>query len=406
MDERPGLCLARWGFSSPDLIPSVICYYPLRHANSHYQRVLWAPMCSWSLNLSWLPNRGDQCVSGVPDSQNTLVPRHGLQAWLTLSFKIVRSLGFFGLLTRFISQNKSFSSSNSGLPTSRHTANSSYASSVGPGNRPTSRSHIRARSQTSSRIVRPGSSNGTREETKVQSGQNGQNGTMPPPSHFSVKGSNFSLLPCKRARKYNSVEDMATQKPLPAEREASICSQFNSLSIKDSDAQDGGPQAMSPPHTPTPKPRSSAPTQYATGIPASVTVRSWWKKTRSQEETLCGESRVGQVAPKTPSHKEINVFLTSVENNVKAALTPAPRASPSPTKAPFLSKHSNIKGFVATDIDERLGKFENDFQKIREMMDSAAMDKDKYVEELDIAKRRGKLGVLMKIVIIQSTDDS
>ncbi|RYP78276.1 hypothetical protein DL770_006915 [Monosporascus sp. CRB-9-2] len=42
----------------------------------------------------------------------------------------------------------------------------------------------------------------------------------------------------------------------------------------------------------------------------------------------------------------------------------------------------------STDIDERLGKFETEFQTMKQLMDSAAMDKDRYVEELDIAKRR------------------
>ncbi|RYP42319.1 hypothetical protein DL767_000241 [Monosporascus sp. MG133] len=45
-------------------------------------------------------------------------------------------------------------------------------------------------------------------------------------------------------------------------------------------------------------------------------------------------------------------------------------------------------GHNATDIDERLGKFETEFQTMKQLMDSAAMDKDRYVEELDIAKRR------------------
>ncbi|RYP05861.1 hypothetical protein DL765_009702 [Monosporascus sp. GIB2] len=55
------------------------------------------------------------------------------------------------------------------------------------------------------------------------------------------------------------------------------------------------------------------------------------------------------------------------------------------------SREENSKvrsGHNATDIDERLGKFETEFQTMKQLMDSAAMDKDRYVEELDIAKRR------------------
>ncbi|KAI1371330.1 kinesin-domain-containing protein [Hypoxylon crocopeplum] len=60
-----------------------------------------------------------------------------------------------------------------GLPSSRHTSNSSYSStssyamSVGPGHRPPSRSHIsHTRARSTTRLARPATSMGTREEGK------------------------------------------------------------------------------------------------------------------------------------------------------------------------------------------------------------------------------------------------
>ncbi|RYP56763.1 hypothetical protein DL771_011631 [Monosporascus sp. 5C6A] len=232
---------------------------------------------------------------------------------------------------------RSIATTSTGLSVSRHTTNSSYGSSHGPGNRPASKSHVRARSST--RTVRPATSMDTRDGiSKVRSGHNG---TMPPPSLPPASKVGLSSLPCKNVRRYYSVQDMPTYEPPPAAREASFCNQFGSMSIDGSTIHGLGTQVMSLPENPTRRP--AAPIQPSITIPPSLTVRSRWGGAPNKEQPLNVGAQEGRVAPMTP--------------------TP-------------------------TDIDERLGKFETEFQTMKQLMDSAAMDKDRYVEELDMAKRR------------------
>lgn len=382
MDKQPGLYSAQSAFSSPELILNASHPHGLEDAATNCRHFVWVPMSCCTPQLIWLPDGGNE-VSREPDCQDTSLPHHITRGWLTL-LSDMKSWGLSSILTRLAFQTKS-SISGTGLPTSRHTSTSSYASSVGSGNRPTSRSHLRARSTTNVRTARPATSMGTREENKVQ---NGQNGMMPPPC-LSAKKSGTSGIPHRKVRKYNSAQDMSTYEPLAASREASFCNQFSSLSLNGSTFRKQETQATSPPSTPTPV--STALIKSGIPILPAVTARSRLAGAQNLEWTPGEGSQNGQVAPKTPSHRDMQLFIQRLQNNVKDALTPARGASPSPTKAAYLSKYSNVTGFVATDIDERLGKFENDFQKMKDMMDSAAMDKDRYVEELDLAKRRGRL---------------
>ena len=229
---------------------------------------------------------------------------------------------------------------------------------------------------------------GTRGENKPQ--QNGQNGTMlPQPQPQYRVSKSVSSLPKRRARKCQSVQDLPSAcEPLTASREASFCSQFNSLSINGTVPDSQEPQAilLTTPVTPT----SSLSTYSRTSLlPPTVDVCNQMGGTRNQEPTPADHFHIGQVAPKTPSHTEMNIQLQKVHTSIRTILTPARGGFSSPTKPPFLSKYSNVTGFVATDIDERVGKLDNEFQKIKEMMDSTVMDKDKYIEELGIARKRG-----------------
>ena len=210
---------------------------------------------------------------------------------------------------------------------------------------------------------------------------------MLPQQQYRVKKS-VSSLP-KRVRKYHSVQNLpAACVPLTASREASFCNQFNSLSIDGTVPDSQGPQAnpLTTPVTPT----SSLSAHSGTGLlPLTVDVYNRMGGAWNQESAPAGQPHNGQVAPKTPSHAEMDLQLQKVHTSIRTILTPARASFSSPTKPPFLSKYSNLTGFVATDIDERVGKLDNEFQKIKEMMDSAAMDKDRYIEELGIARKRG-----------------
>ena len=268
----------------------------------------------------------------------------------------------------------------------RNASNNSFGSSVGPGNRPSSRSHTRSRSNM--KTPRPATSMGTRVENKTPSGQNGT--ALPQPTHRIQKNkkNKTSAIPKKKVEKWNSVQDISSAcKTLSPSREASFCNEFSSLSISGQASHSQGFQAilqLNPPVS-----ASDVSTHSGSDLFSDTSVCSCSGEVRSREQALVERPSDNQVVPKTPSRKDMERQFQRVGNSARAAATPARGAVPSPNKGPFLSKYTNTTGFVATDIDERLGKFENDFLKMKEMMDSAAMDKDRHIEELGIARKRG-----------------
>lgn len=210
---------------------------------------------------------------------------------------------------------------------SRQTSNTSFGSSVGPGNRPPSRSHVRTRSNV--RTPRPATSMGTRGENKTPSGQNG---TMLPQPQFRIHRKKTSALPRKKVRKWNSVQDMSsTCEPLSPSREASFCNQFNSLSINETASQSQGVQAT--PQFNPPTPMSDVPAHSGSDhLSLNISVRSCSGESRSQEQALAEKPYGGQAAPKTPSRKELIHQFQRFGNSVRAALTPARGGCPSPAK--------------------------------------------------------------------------
>ena len=70
---------------------------------------------------------------------------------------------------------------------------------------------------------------------------------------------------------------------------------------------------------------------------------------------------------------------------MKAARTP----SPTKQHTPFLTKDSNVRNFVAWDVDERLRDVEHQFRDMKEVMNNSLTDKKKLEEAIDHAKTRG-----------------
>lgn len=84
------------------------------------------------------------------------------------------------------------------------------------------------------------------------------------------------------------------------------------------------------------------------------------------------------MVPMTPMRKKIMMQLARTESSYKAVRTPL--MSPSPIKSAFLTKESNLNNFVAWDVDERLGTFENEFKAMKEMINSS-LNGQKSLEE-------------------------
>ncbi|ETS76912.1 hypothetical protein PFICI_10786 [Pestalotiopsis fici W106-1] len=260
--------------------------------------------------------------------------------------------------------------------TSRNTSTSSYASSVGPGARPPSRTaHARSASvrSTAARGNRPITSMGVRAEEPTKNGTDTQ-------QPLAKKPSTNSKVPItsKKVRKYHSVSDMSTAyiQSLPAAREASICRALDTLNFSE------GSTASSTTQDPV---DSSQETETPTfKVPASVKRRN-----RQRVDTFGSPVREQRrdipVVPKTPTSKDLIQQFARVNSSYKAV---TPLMSPSPTKASFLTKGSNLHNFVAWDVDERLGTFESEVKAMKEMISNSINGRMSSENELAAEKQK------------------
>lgn len=268
-----------------------------------------------------------------------------------------------------------------GSSTSRNTSNSSYASSYGSGSRPASRSsHTRSASvrTAASKNGRPGTSTGVRAEEPVK------NGMKPPPAPRPTKKQNSSCLPVQKLRKYYSVNDLAgaavnADSP-PAGREVSICQAFGSLSI------DGAASRPSHKQTDQVVSRFHIPSLHL-GVSPNVTLRNRGRDVGEKLPVYQKQSGDGPVAPKTPTAKELRQQFARVDSSFKSAKTVY--TTPSPTKSSYLTKESNLTGFIAWDVDERLGTFESEFAAMKDMINTSISGQKSLEEDVAAVRQKG-----------------
>lgn len=99
------------------------------------------------------------------------------------------------------------------------------------------------------------------------------------------------------------------------------------------------------------------------------------------------------VAPITPrqTSQDARAAMARVEAALTDLKTPGSVAmSPSPTKfhPPFLTKDSNMRGFTAWDVDERLHEVESQFKAMKEVVNGSLNDRKALEEIADLAKKR------------------
>ena len=63
--------------------------------------------------------------------------------------------------------------------------------------------------------------------------------------------------------------------------------------------------------------------------------------------------------------------------------------SPSPCKS-FLSKESNLTGYIAWDVDARVVDIESQFKEFKDMVNSTFIERKGQDDALELAKSRGK----------------
>ncbi|KAI0443534.1 P-loop containing nucleoside triphosphate hydrolase protein [Xylaria telfairii] len=244
-----------------------------------------------------------------------------------------------------------------------------YGSSLGPGARPPSRSHTRTRSAT--RPVRPATSMETRN-----GGQN-NNGTVTHQRIFqgtSKKSGN-------RLRRYQSTQGLSSSKSTcaPIEKEQEVCSIINifgRMSLDGNETQEQRNQASSKPDTSVASSRLPQPPR---------TPRQSGNSTPLGPRYINEEMQDSQVAPQTPEGRKL---LQDLEHSFKAIKFAKWAQTPSPTKAPFVNRFSNVTNFIVADIDEKVGQMDRQLTEFKKFVESAEINSVSIKEELESSKKR------------------
>jgi kinesin family protein C1 len=89
----------------------------------------------------------------------------------------------------------------------------------------------------------------------------------------------------------------------------------------------------------------------------------------------------------TPTAKEMQQQFARFDSSFKSAKPVY--MSPSPTKAPYLTKESNLTGFTAWDVDERLGTFESEFAAMKDMINNSISGQKSLEEDVAAVRQKG-----------------
>lgn len=220
---------------------------------------------------------------------------------------------------------------------------------------------------------------GTREEAQA-SNSNNKNGTVPPDPYRHPKKAHLGNPASEKLRKYHSIQDMSEstyEHPLPRNREVSISDKFKALSLNEKSVPKKGIQVTSSSELPPP-----------TSIPQPVSPCKRVNSRGKRQESPTKDVRDPAV-PTTPDKGK--QLLDKLENTMDAIRkTPIVAMSPSPRKGPFLSKYSNLTGYVVAEIEEKISKMDSEFQTLKEFMSTTEKNNISVKEELEMAKKRGR----------------
>lgn len=94
----------------------------------------------------------------------------------------------------------------------------------------------------------------------------------------------------------------------------------------------------------------------------------------------------------TPSDKQVKRQVEKLQGCITFFKANSPTKSP--TKSPtrynsFLTKDSNLTGYVAFDVDGRVGDIESQFKELKAMVDTTLLDRKGMDDALELAKKRG-----------------
>ncbi|KAK5995973.1 Kinesin-like protein klpA [Cladobotryum mycophilum] len=218
---------------------------------------------------------------------------------------------------------------------------STTSSSTRPG-------HTRSKSQ----APRPRTAHGQRDDDEYEDGSN--HAGMCASSDEERATPTFALLHNHKLRKHSSTSALSTS------RESSLATKFSNLSLKDRIALRNSQVTPLSPIEHTPPPPLS-----------NITISRPGNEKKNLKQTP------------TP-------ILAASQEKVQGCIAFFKANSPtkSPTRGSYLTKESNLTGYVAFDVDKRVGNVESQFNELKAMVDTTLINRKGMDDALELAKRR------------------
>ena len=91
------------------------------------------------------------------------------------------------------------------------------------------------------------------------------------------------------------------------------------------------------------------------------------------------------VQPETPNENKLLHYMKQMEHSISVTKT-----LNSPSKSPFLTKHSNVTGHLAWDYDRREDTMESQFKELKDIVNETMTERRGYEDALGLAKSRGE----------------
>lgn len=263
---------------------------------------------------------------------------------------------------------------------SRNTSASSFASSVGPGIRPPSQ--YGARPQTSMSRARSNTASSKRPATAMDDHLDPGGGPAARKRQGMTHYSHMSSLPSHSG--YHQLQYRKTrcahpkfESQGPSSREVSVSTALSRLRIEDHEAESLLPDATKP-------------FNYSPGLlmgPPGTLPRELRNDCNSNSLVLFGASEKSFSLPKTPSQIPIP---SKAEVSSATPATPSRAPIPSPVKTPFLSKDSNITGFIGWDVHSRIEDMEAMYFELKDSMADTNVERRSLEESVSHYKIKCK----------------
>ncbi|KAI9047983.1 hypothetical protein LZ554_007781 [Drepanopeziza brunnea f. sp. 'monogermtubi'] len=281
----------------------------------------------------------------------------------------------------------SFTSRTPSVASSRNTSNGSFSSSVGPNGRPKSsyaggRSNFSQSTRAGTALPRPTTSMDVHSSEDDASSHGSRQGTklLTTISSFVQSPQEHASLLMRKLRQPQSTQALRHAESSANIRDVSVSTALSRLCIdgevksKDMSEYQANSTRMRPPKR--------------LGLGHKSSIRGLRIDSTENALMLFQPLEESSEAPVSPSH----IPKLSRSDPFMDPVTPRRTPKPSPQKTPFLTKDSNVPGFTAWDVDDRVARMEGMvsgiFSEIEQRVSKTTLEQTVFEEALTLYKAR------------------